>query len=344
MDQVSCLPILLILIAIFILYNEYNKKADYIEMLFAVFCVIALVRTAYKYIKLENLNKNSEGFSNRNRNSKRRKSNFQNKNEKNEENDEAFENKINDKYDMIINSEDSEHYLDIEKENMNDINKPTTTNYNTNVSKSINENPINKDAVSSINDLLGIGSQREFFADVPNTTFPNINSQEEKDDIKSVFSPKIIIGGQNQNGFDNTENEGKWTNAFSGNEFDVKAPTKYTDKKSCAKYSKRDTDLDTTNENLVIKEYKDAKTWHPGYTYLPPSNWDVPQKYPPVCLNKPNVFQLTGLVDRGLPLNVLELNPQGKVASTENSVQLTNVGSMLPKFSFEEMPFSKPYV
>jgi len=79
MDQVSCLPILLILIAIFILYNEYSKKANYIEMLFAAFCVIALVRTAYKYIKLDNLNKNSEGFANRNRNSKRRKSNFQNK-------------------------------------------------------------------------------------------------------------------------------------------------------------------------------------------------------------------------------------------------------------------------
>ena len=344
MYQLSYLPILLILLVFFILYNEYYKckktKTTYIELLFVAICVIALLRTSYNYIKLDNLNKNSEGFGNKNRNNKRRKSNFKNKNQENQytdDNQETFENETNDKYDMIINSEDSENYLDIEKENMYNING------NGNENKNIYDDSVNKNAVKSVNDLLGIGSNTDFFSDVPNTTFPNIMLPEEKDDIKSVFSPKIIIG--RENGFGNTEKESKWNSAFSGDEFDVKSKEdllKYTNKKACAKYSERDSEL--SNENLVIKDYKDAKTWHPGYTYLPPTNWDVPQKYPPVCLNKPNVFQLTGLVDRGLPLNVLELNPQGNVANTENSVQLTNVGSIMPKFSFEEMPFSKPYV
>ena len=97
--------------------------------------------------------------------------------------------------------------------------------------------------------------------------------------------------------------------------------------------------------SLIVQDYKNAKTWVPGYTYLPPSNWDVPQKRSPVCVSpSPNSIKLTGLIDRGLPMNVLELNPQGQVADTEESVQLTNVGSLLPKFSYEEQPFSKPYV
>ena len=72
----------------------------------------------------------------------------------------------------------------------------------------------------------------------------------------------------------------------------------------------------------------------------------MPQKHPPACLApSPNTIKLTGLVDRGLPLNVLELHPyDGKIAKTEDSVKLTNVGSMLPKFKYEEQPFSKPYI
>ena len=350
MYQLSFLPILVFVLACFILYNEYYKKLNNIEMLAIAVCFIALIKASYNYIKLENLNRNSEGFGNRNRNSKRRKSNFQNKKKNNqeEENNETFENKTgnetgnetDDKYDMIINSEDAENYLDIEKENMYNTSTNNNATVNTTANANINNNPINKDAVKSIDELLGIGSNKDFFSDVPNTTFPNAILPETKDDIKSVFSPKIIIGKQNR--FSNTEKENKWNSAFLGDEFDVKEDADLSKDKKCAKYS-RNTDEDET-DNLIIKDYKDAKKWHPGYTYLPPSNWDVPQKYPPVCMSKPNVFQLTGLVDRGLPLNVLELNPQGKVANTENSVHLTNVGSMLPKFSYEEMPFSKPYV
>jgi hypothetical protein len=96
--------------------------------------------------------------------------------------------------------------------------------------------------------------------------------------------------------------------------------------------------------NIVVREYTQAKKWMPGYTYVPPVNWDVPQKYPGVCRKLPNVRKLTGLVDRGLPLNVLELNPDGDIADKESDVSLTNVGSMLPKFNYQEEPFSKPYI
>jgi hypothetical protein len=112
--------------------------------------------------------------------------------------------------------------------------------------------------------------------------------------------------------------------------------------KKCGEYDNLDTDQ---AGNLVVRDYKLAKTYVPGYTYIPPANWDVPQKHIGHCLpNGPNVRKLTGLVDRGLPLNVLELNPNGEIADTEESVSLTNVGSIMPKFSYQEAPFSKPYV
>ena len=114
------------------------------------------------------------------------------------------------------------------------------------------------------------------------------------------------------------------------------------EKKLCGAYDDVETDK---GGNLVVKDYRYAKTFVPGYTYVPPSNWDVPQKHISKCMPpSPNVRQLTGLVDRGLPLNVLELNPDGSIANSEESVTMTNVGSLMPKFVYQEAPFSKPYV
>lgn len=97
--------------------------------------------------------------------------------------------------------------------------------------------------------------------------------------------------------------------------------------------------------NLVVKNYTQAKKWMPGYTYVPPVYWDVPQKHINTCqMANPNVHKLTGIVDRGLPINALELNPDGSMADNENTVTLTNIGSILPKFNYEETPFSKPYI
>ena len=112
--------------------------------------------------------------------------------------------------------------------------------------------------------------------------------------------------------------------------------------KLCGAYD--DLNLDQAG-NLVVQNYTQAKKWMPGYTYVPPVYWDVPQKHMGACqAANPNARKLTGLVDRGLPINALELNPDGSMANTEDSVSLTNVGSILPRFNYEETPFSKPYI
>ena len=114
-----------------------------------------------------------------------------------------------------------------------------------------------------------------------------------------------------------------------------------TDKK-CGPYK----DLDETlTGDLIVKEYKRSKDWVAGYTYVPPIHWDVPQRHTPVCSTiSPDVHKLTGLMDRGLPINALELTKDGRIADTEDEVKLSNVGSMAPKFNYQEQPFSKPYV
>lgn len=167
-------------------------------------------------------------------------------------------------------------------------------------------------------------------------------------DDQSYYDDKAqgSIGNQWLQNMD-SYNKGKWNPNLN------KKPSDYMDyatvptnadgstKKKCESYNDIDTDQ---AGNIVVREYTQAKKWMPGYTYVPPVNWDVPQKYPGVCRKLPNVRKLTGLVDRGLPLNVLELNPDGDIADRENEVSLTNVGSMLPKFNYQEEPFSKPYV
>jgi hypothetical protein len=149
-----------------------------------------------------------------------------------------------------------------------------------------------------------------------------------------------------KSGFDNIENSNS-NESDNSESMSTKKSSNTLDeygniKKLCGAYD--DLALDQAG-NLTVKNYTQAKKWYPGYTYVPPVYWDVPQRHMTACqAPNPDARKLTGLVDRGLPLNVLELNPDGTYADTENTVSLTNVGSILPKFTYEETPFSKPYI
>lgn len=113
-------------------------------------------------------------------------------------------------------------------------------------------------------------------------------------------------------------------------------------KKLCGAYD--DLAMDQAG-NLVVRNYTQAKKWMPGYTYVPPVYWDVPQRHVSICQSAgTNVRKLTGLIDRGLPINALELNQDGSQAQTEDTVTMTNVGSLMPRFNYQEQPFSTPYV
>lgn len=93
------------------------------------------------------------------------------------------------------------------------------------------------------------------------------------------------------------------------------------------------------DEETLFKEgvkNKTGKDFYPGYSYVNPGKWDVPQKRPPVCLTSySNKNMPSATFTSGTPINVLELDKTGKIAMTEEDVTQTNVGSIMPKFKFQ---------
>ena len=90
-----------------------------------------------------------------------------------------------------------------------------------------------------------------------------------------------------------------------------------TFKKSHNKNKCQSPDLDVrVGKNL------DEKTYFPGYSYMPPSNWRVPQKRPPACIaQKKCLDHPVSVFDKGTPSDALEYY---------------GVGSILPKFTYRE--------
>ena len=83
-------------------------------------------------------------------------------------------------------------------------------------------------------------------------------------------------------------------------------------------------------------------TFIPGMAYMPPSNWSVPQYHPTHCRQVCNNTVLNtralpiGIMDHGTPVFALEIGNDGTIAKTETDVNLTNVGSIMPKFTYRE--------
>ena len=87
--------------------------------------------------------------------------------------------------------------------------------------------------------------------------------------------------------------------------------------------------------HLLDKYYSSLNNKPPGYSYIDPRLWTVPQKRPPVC-HFNNDLSAVPLYDSGTHINVLELTPYGDIATTEKDVKQTNVGSILPQFQYRE--------
>lgn len=95
----------------------------------------------------------------------------------------------------------------------------------------------------------------------------------------------------------------------------------------------------TDGENSDPNYQNSPKTFYPGYSYMPPSNWNVPQRRAPICTgSNPDTTKLPiGVADHGTPINALEVDPIGRILATEEMVKHTNVGSILPKFTYREL-------
>ena len=167
MYQLNLLSIILIVIALCIFYNEYNNKLTLPEICLFAIAFIAIVRASYNYIVIDNkLNKTNtyESFVSNEKGKKSLKGNKNNKhlnkNSTNNSSKKAIKNNTKDKFDVILNSEESEEYFDIENEQKN-INK---------LKQDIHElkqnSIVDKTAVNKVDSLFGVGiNNKELFGD-----------------------------------------------------------------------------------------------------------------------------------------------------------------------------------
>lgn len=109
----------------------------------------------------------------------------------------------------------------------------------------------------------------------------------------------------------------------------------YANRRTCGQYNPPQ---DNNGSNYPYAKRTDdmSRKYYPGYSFTPPNSWDIPQKRPPVCLPEKERFNPSGIFDRGTPTNVLELMPDGDMCMSEAECSLTNIGSIMPKFQYEE--------
>ena len=123
----------------------------------------------------------------------------------------------------------------------------------------------------------------------------------------------------------------KYYNNMTNSNNDVSMPFDGNDSKP----DNINSSTNSKNKKPMRKSNIGPKEYYPGYSIFPPDRWDVPQKRPPACIpdkwNRPSA-----VFTQGTPVNVLELDKDGKMKIDENNVTFTNVGSILPKFEFKE--------
>lgn len=172
-----------------------------------------------------------------------------------------------------------------------------------------------------------------------------------KSTIQSYLEPKQDIFNRSQdqqaNDFQDTDADRAWKwmsnfiaknragpNSGSGKNNDA---TSSGDISSCSvarPYAEENGKFNTATLN--------NRSFVPGMSYLPPTEWTVPQYHPTYCravcpVSNPNTRELPiGIMDHGTPIFALEIGSDGNIAKTEEEVTLTNVGSICPKFVYRE--------
>ena len=200
------LAIMLIIVTMLVFYNEINNKMNLEEYILLGITFIAIIKASINYIQI---NKIQEGFeSNDSKYIKNKSKNIQN----NKSNYLVDEEDI-----LIINSEESDEYFDSDELQFN---SKEYENKNKNKNKNSFLNSIkprdkltlqdikhNKDhkAINYIDEILSADTVVSTFADIPIPTPTDYDDNADYDDnIKSIFSPKVIIGKSNNNSNNNS--------------------------------------------------------------------------------------------------------------------------------------------
>ena len=168
----------------------------------------------------------------------------------------------------------------------------------------------------------------------PEVPISTRRNRRRRRNVKNWQEPEADLWADSHQYYDgNDSSRDPWNSAVNNWNKSI-ASCKNGTSKDCGNY----VEYDTLRKKPDEKYQKGPKKFYPGYSYIPPSNWDVPQKRAPVCINNnPDTTKLPiGIADHGTPINALEVDPIGRILATEEMVKHTNVGSILPKFKYVE--------
>ena len=165
---------------------------------------------------------------------------------------------------------------------------------------------------------------------------PEIPVAKRRRRPKHWMEPEKDLWSDQHSYYDNDITQDPWNKAV-GN-WNKAHTSSVNTRNQCGNYN--DIDREQQERYKQGQQYQNSpKSFYPGYSYLPPNNWDVPQKRAPICVNNnPDTTKLPiGIADHGTPIFALEVDPIGRILATEEKIKHTNVGSILPKFSYQEM-------
>ena len=303
------LPLLIIFLVLVCAYLEYQKKINLHNKLFvAVICVLTFT-ICFSFIK--KYDKTYESFEDKSSN------NSESFEDKSSNNSESFEDKSSN------NSESFEDKSSNNSESFEDHNPKL------NVPKPEEVTVISKDYGE---DFVGT---KEDLSSNTNVSLEELTNSELMRKLKKLENKKkepfqmiprlkknikpcdnFVYAKQNKEPFKSTKNK---TFPFVKDDPKCFKPIIYDD------YG--------PNKSVLEKFYNEPKK--PGYSQISEKHWRFPHKIPPPCL--PDRVKLPRYVYvSGYGSNVLELNADGDIADKEEFVSQTNIGSIMPKFNFEE--------
>lgn len=167
-----------------------------------------------------------------------------------------------------------------------------------------------------------------------------------KSTIQSYLEPKSDIFNKQANDFQDSSDTdaAKWmSNFIAKNRAGPNSANNSANNSSAGTQSSCSISRPFAEENGRLNPATlNTKSFIPGMSYLPPTEWSVPQYHPTYCravcpVSNPNTRELPiGIMDHGTPVFALEIGSDGNIAKTEEEVTLTNVGSICPKFVYRE--------
>ena len=368
----SLLPILLIVLSLAVLLKHYNSNMKMGEKLILVMIFFLIAYTCYTYMKLEGFSDYKEEIAKINNLKNNSKSNLLNK--RNNSNYNSMFNEEDDDVDIedvdIENETNNDDFQDVNEKKVADMKNeaafaqvaaPGDLSKMLEKKQSFQDTPTpTGNGQNGLGDLSGsgepglasifnpsivIGSKdgrtqaygSDLYGGNSEVSYLDYSSVRNETDRYNVPDYNRPPSNQsNQNGLSQYNPDSGIPEQYAKNGFQYAgADYVYGSDESASDY-KNGKGLD--GRPLLV--FPKSKLYYPGFQYVDPVRWDVPQRRPGTCIPSRDTYPPSGVVET--KFSFLEYNQMGKIADRESEVRDTNIGSIMPNFIYKVLPYATP--